>query len=102
MTAQPNKNKGMDEARKTEAAVTAPPSSVLAGLSQADIARLVAIGKQTEQEKARKSLGKKEKAALGRAKKAVVRDKARKAGLTCSDEEARAWITAHPPTPKKA
>lgn len=99
MTANPNKNKRMDETRKTEATATAPPSSILAGLSQADIARLVAIGKQTEQEKARKSLGKREKAALVRAKKAVIRDKARKAGLTCSDEEARAWIAAHPPTP---
>jgi hypothetical protein len=46
-------------------------------------------------------MGKKEKATLNRAKKAVIRDKARKAGLTCSTEEARAWIVAHPPTPKK-
>ncbi len=68
-------------------------------------ARLVAlasIGRETEEKRKAALLGKKEKAALGRAKKAVIRDKARKMNLTCSLEEARAWIAAHPPTPKKA
>jgi hypothetical protein len=73
-------------------------------ISKVEYDRLVALatkGREAEEKEKAASLGKKEKAALVRAKKAVIRDKARKAGLTCSVDEARAWIAAHPPTPKK-
>lgn len=74
-------------------------------ISKAELDRLrelAAIGTEAKTKALVAAMGKKEKAAIARAKKAVIRDKARKAGLTCSVDEAKAWIAAHPPTPKKA
>ena len=73
-------------------------------LSKAEYDRLMALavkGREAEEKEKVAALGKKEKAQIARAKKAVIRDKARKAGLGCTVEEARAWVAAHPPTPKK-
>jgi hypothetical protein len=87
MTAQPNK--------------TASPTVTL---TKDELDRLTALavkGKEAIEKEHVASMGKKEKAAIARAKKAVIRDKARKLNVTCSVEEARAWIAAHPPTPKK-
>ena len=73
-------------------------------LSKVEFDRLMALankGREAEEKEKASAMGKKEKATLNRAKKAVIRDKARKANLTCTVEEARAWIAAHPPTPKK-
>jgi hypothetical protein len=73
-------------------------------LSKVEYDRLMVlanIGREAEEKKKASLLGKKEKAALVRAKRAVIRDKARKLNVTCSVEEARAWIASHPPTLKK-
>lgn len=91
----------MVAAKTAKEAAAVVTGGVLAGLSEADIARLVAKGKQAEDMERTRSMGKKEKATIARAKKACLLNKAKKAGLTVTLEEAKAWIMAHPPTPKK-
>lgn len=91
---------------KTAAAV-APATSVLAGLSEAEVRRLVAKGQEAEEKEKAKSMGKQEKAKMARAGKAILlreaKDARKKAGLPLSPSivECKAWIAAHPPTPAK-
>lgn len=97
----------MVAAKAREAGASAPVGSALAGLSQDEIVRLVTKAKAAEEQEAARSLGKKEKAGLARAGRALLvreaKDARKAAGkpVTPTVAECRAWQKAHPPTPKK-